>query len=61
MLRTLCRSRIHRATVTGAGLNYVGPITSDRSLPDTAEYQGVFVFGDENNRVARDPLRVLVS
>ena len=29
MLRVMCKSKIHRATVTGADLNYVGSITVD--------------------------------
>jgi aspartate 1-decarboxylase len=29
MLRVMCKSKIHRATVTGADLNYVGSITID--------------------------------
>jgi aspartate 1-decarboxylase len=31
-LRTICKSKIHRATVTGADLDYVGSIGVDRSL-----------------------------
>ena len=31
-LRTICKSKIHRATVTGADLDYVGSIGIDRSL-----------------------------
>ena len=31
-LRVLCKSKIHRATVTGADLNYVGSIGIDKSL-----------------------------
>jgi aspartate 1-decarboxylase len=31
-LRVICKSKIHRATVTGADLNYVGSIGIDRSL-----------------------------
>lgn len=32
MLRTMCRSKIHRATVTEANLNYVGSLTIDEDL-----------------------------
>jgi len=34
--RTLLGGKIHRATVTGADLNYVGSITIDRALIDAA-------------------------
>jgi aspartate 1-decarboxylase len=34
MLRTLLNSKIHRATVTHADLDYVGSITLDRDLMD---------------------------
>ncbi len=36
MLITMCKSKIHRATVTGANLNYEGSITIDRKLMDAA-------------------------
>lgn len=32
MLRWMCKSKIHRATITDADLNYEGSITIDRSL-----------------------------
>lgn len=32
MLRTFCKAKIHRATVTEANLNYVGSITIDARL-----------------------------
>jgi aspartate 1-decarboxylase len=32
LLRTLCKSKIHHATVTGADLNYVGSIGIDAAL-----------------------------
>lgn len=35
--RTLLRSKIHRATVTEADLNYVGSITIDAGLMDAAD------------------------
>lgn len=37
MLRTLLKSKIHRATVTDADLNYVGSITLDAALMDAAD------------------------
>lgn len=36
MMVTLCRAKIHRATITEANLNYEGSITIDRSLMDAA-------------------------
>ena len=36
MQRTMMKSKIHRATVTDANLNYVGSITVDRELMDLA-------------------------
>ncbi len=37
MRRTMMKSKIHRATVTQANLNYVGSITIDRDLMDAAD------------------------
>ncbi len=37
MLRTMLKGKIHRATVTGADLNYVGSITIDRELLEAAD------------------------
>ena len=37
MLRTMMTSKIHRATVTQADLNYVGSVTVDRDLMDAAD------------------------
>ena len=37
MLRTLLKSKIHRATVTEANLEYEGSITIDRNLMDAAD------------------------
>jgi aspartate 1-decarboxylase len=37
MRRKLCRSKIHRATVTDADLNYEGSITIDPILLDAAD------------------------
>lgn len=49
--RTMLKSKIHRATVTDADLNYVGSITIDRDLLDAADmrpYEQVHVV-DINN------------
>jgi len=37
MLRTICKGKIHRATVTEARLDYVGSITIDRALMDAVD------------------------
>jgi aspartate 1-decarboxylase len=37
MLRTMLKSKIHRATVTQADLHYVGSLTVDRDLMDAAD------------------------
>ncbi len=37
MLRTMMKSKIHRATVTQADLHYVGSVTIDRDLMDAAD------------------------
>ena len=37
MLRTMMKSKIHRATVTQADLHYVGSVTVDRDLMDAAD------------------------
>ena len=37
MLRTMCKSKIHRATLTGADLHYDGSLTVDRELMDAAD------------------------
>jgi len=47
MLRTMFKSKIHRATVTEANLNYVGSITVDTDLlkaADIMEYEQVAVI-----------------
>jgi aspartate 1-decarboxylase len=51
MLRTMCKSKIHRATVTGADLNYIGSITIDPELMEAAdllEYEQVAVVNVNN-------------
>jgi aspartate 1-decarboxylase len=37
MIRTMLKSKIHRATVTQADLHYVGSISIDRELMDAAD------------------------
>ena len=51
MQRTMCKSKIHRATVTGADLNYVGSITIDPVLMEAAdllEFEQVHVVNVNN-------------
>jgi aspartate 1-decarboxylase len=39
MFRTLCKSKIHRATLTDANLHYEGSITIDSDLLEAADIQ----------------------
>ncbi len=51
MIRTLLKSKIHRATVTEARLDYVGSITMDATLlelADIREYEKVLVVDVDN-------------
>jgi aspartate 1-decarboxylase len=51
MQRTMMKSKIHRATVTGADLHYVGSITLDRELMMLAnirEFEQVAVLDIDN-------------
>ena len=51
MLRTICKSKIHGATVTEANINYTGSLTVDAQLMKAAElvpYEQVHVV-DINN------------
>jgi len=51
MNRRMLKSKIHRATVTEANLNYVGSITIDRELmaeADIREWEQVFVVNVNN-------------
>jgi aspartate 1-decarboxylase len=51
MKRIMCKSKIHRATVTDADLNYEGSVTIDGSLLDAAgilEYEQVHVVNVAN-------------
>ena len=46
-MRWMLTSKIHRATVTAANLDYVGSITIDRDLMEAAglvEWEGVHVL-----------------
>ena len=51
MIRTMLKSKIHRARVTGSDLHYVGSITVDRDLLDAAdilEHELVHVLDIDN-------------
>lgn len=51
MLISICKSKIHRATVTGADLNYVGSLTIDENLmklADLVEYEKISVVNVNN-------------
>ena len=51
MLRTMFKSKIHRATVTEANLNYVGSITIDSDLlkaADILEHEQVAIVNVNN-------------
>ena len=51
MQRTMCKGKIHRATVTQANLNYVGSITIDQDLLEAADiypYEKVQVVNVSN-------------
>ena len=51
MLRVMLKSKIHRATITGANLEYVGSITLDRTLMELAdirEFEQVAVLDIDN-------------
>jgi aspartate 1-decarboxylase len=51
MQRLMCKSKIHRATVTDANLNYQGSITVDPALLDAAdirEYEQVHIVNINN-------------
>jgi aspartate 1-decarboxylase len=51
MLRTMCKGKIHRATITQADLSYVGSITIDQDLLDAANiypYEKVQVVNINN-------------
>jgi aspartate 1-decarboxylase len=51
MVRTLCKSKLHGATVTEANVHYAGSITIDASLMEAADlvpYEQVHVFDIDN-------------
>ena len=51
MLRTMMKSKIHRATVTGADVDYVGSVTLDPELmrlADLQEFEQVHVLDIDN-------------
>jgi aspartate 1-decarboxylase len=51
MRRTMLKSKIHRATITGSDLHYVGSITIDQELLDAAdirEHEQVHVVDVDN-------------
>ncbi|HSR36395.1 MAG TPA: aspartate 1-decarboxylase [Desulfurivibrionaceae bacterium] len=51
MLRSMLKSKIHRATVTDANLNYEGSLTVDRALMDEVgllPYERVWVYNVNN-------------
>jgi aspartate 1-decarboxylase len=51
MQRTMCKGKIHRATVTQANLNYIGSITIDADLLEAADiypYEKVQVVNVNN-------------
>lgn len=53
MRRTLMKSKIHRATVTGADLNYEGSISIDPRLCDAAQlipYERVEIYNINNGQ-----------
>ena len=51
MLRTVCKSKLHRATVTDANLHYTGSLTLDAELmrsADLAPYEQIHVVDVDN-------------
>ena len=56
MIRTLLKSKIHRATVTEANIEYEGSVTIDRDLMDAADmlpYEKVDIWNCTNgNRLS---------
>ena len=53
MKRRMCKSKIHRATVTDADLNYEGSLTIDGALMDAGdirEYEQVVVVNVSNGQ-----------
>ncbi len=53
MNRILCKSKIHRASVSEANLHYVGPITIDKDLMEAADllaYEKVQIVNINNGQ-----------
>jgi len=53
MLRSMCKSKIHRATITEANLHYEGSITVDEALLESADivpYEMVQVLNINNGQ-----------
>ena len=53
MLRTMCKGKIHRATVTQADVNYVGSLTIDENLMELADiipYEEVHIVNVTNGQ-----------
>ena len=51
MIRQIFKSKIHRATVTNANLNYEGSVTIDQDLLDAADilpYEAVHIWNVTN-------------
>jgi aspartate 1-decarboxylase len=51
MIRSMCKSKIHRAKVTDSNLSYIGSITIDEDLMDASqiiEYEEVHVLNINN-------------
>jgi aspartate 1-decarboxylase len=51
MMISVCKSKIHRATVTDANLNYVGSLTIDEDLmtaADLVEYEKISIVNVNN-------------
>ncbi|MFD2115926.1 aspartate 1-decarboxylase [Paenibacillus yanchengensis] len=62
MFRTMMKSKLHRATVTEANLNYVGSITIDEDLMDAANlWENEKVQVVNNNNGARLETYVIVG
>src|SRR4030067_1057791 len=61
MMRTMLKCKIHRATVTEAGLHYEGGITIDETLMEAAgliEYEQVHIYNiDNGNRFSTYVIR----
>ena len=56
MLRSMLKSKIHRATVTEANLQYQGSITIDADLPKAAD-----LIPGEQVQVVRRPVLILLA